>query len=222
MLHPGSKARLNPYTAEHFDPGTAFGRWARAICTAGCLPRKELFESWEFAKRVRRRFRTGRIVEIGAGHGLVSASLLYLEAGFASARCVDPREPASFSKLQAVLGDHWPRLRGRVTFEQAGLDEVHLDGDELLVSVHGCGALSDRIIARAIAGRARIALMPCCHRGDTGQLEGWLPAPLAIDVVRAGRLRAAGYRVHTATIPAEITPQNRILIGDPLPGAAPC
>jgi hypothetical protein len=40
-------------------------------------------------------------------------------------------------------------------------------------------------------------------------------AALAIDVTRAARLRAAGYVVHTQTIPAAITPKNRLLLGEP-------
>ena len=43
-------------------------------------------------------------------------------------------------------------------------------------------------------------------------LSRWLDAALAIDVVRAVRLRERGYRVWTQTIPAEITPKNRLLL----------
>jgi hypothetical protein len=48
-----------------------FDRVARVVCEADCLPRKELFESWEVARRTRRRFRGGRVVDLAAGHGLV-------------------------------------------------------------------------------------------------------------------------------------------------------
>jgi hypothetical protein len=40
---------------------------------------------------------------------------------------------------------------------------------------------------------------------------------LAVDVLRALRLRGAGYRVSLLKIPEEITPQNRLLIGVPPP-----
>jgi hypothetical protein len=39
--------------------------------------------------------------------------------------------------------------------------------------------------------------------------------PLAMDATRAARLRAHGYRVVTQLIPAEITPQNRLLLAEP-------
>lgn len=38
---------------------------------------------------------------------------------------------------------------------------------------------------------------------------------LAVDAVRALRLRSAGYRVYLQKIPEEITPQNRLIIGVP-------
>jgi hypothetical protein len=50
---------------------------------------------------------------------------------------------------------------------------------------------------------------------DTGALTGWLDGPLAVDVVRASKLRALGWQVWTQTIPATITPQNRLLIACP-------
>jgi hypothetical protein len=72
----------------------------------------------------------------------------------------------------------------------------------------------------AVDARARVAVLPCCHNLDTestGSLEGWVPKALAIDIVRTTRLGAAGYRTWTQTIPAEITPKNRLLMG--MPGA---
>ena len=86
------------------------------------------------------------------------------------------------------------------------------------MSSHACGALSDRILERAIAARAVVAVLPCCHNlttCETGPLAGWLDGPLAIDVMRATRLEQSGYRVWTQTIPADITPKNRLLMGMP-------
>ena len=44
---------------------------------------------------------------------------------------------------------------------------------------------------------------------------------LAVDTMRALRLRAAGYGVSLLKVPEEITPQNRLLIGVPAVPAAP-
>jgi hypothetical protein len=43
-----------------------------------------------------------------------------------------------------------------------------------------------------------------------------MDGPLAVDAIRAARLRAAGYRVITRTIPDSITMKNRLLMGQPV------
>lgn len=70
----------------------------------------------------------------------------------------------------------------------------------------------------AAAARARVAVLPCCHDLETcdpGSLAGWVEPSLAIDIIRATRLEAAGYKVWTQAIPASITPKNRLLLGAP-------
>jgi len=117
-----------------------------------------------------------------------------------------------------VLVAAWPRLAGRVAFVARALDSVPLENGDLVVSSHACGALTDRVLERAVEARARVAVMPCCHdaaASDAGDLSGWLPSDVAIDIVRAMRLRACGYRIWTQTIAPAITPKNRLLLGSP-------
>lgn len=213
-----SRRRLTTHTARLFAGDTLFDRVARAVCEAGCLPRKELYEAWEVAKRVRRHHRGGVVVEACAGHGLLAHLLLLLDDSSPRAVCIDRRKPASADKIAAVLVARWPRLQGRIAYEERKLDDVAVEGASLVASVHACGTLTDDVIALALSLRARVAVMPCCHalgRCDTGPLQGWLPGPVAVDVMRAQRLMVAGYRVRTKTIPEDITPQNRLLMGEP-------
>lgn len=217
-LDPSSRARLTPRTAARFRGDTLFAELARTVCQASCLPRKELYEAWEVARRVRRRWRGGVVVDAPAGHGLLAWILLVLDDSSPRAIQLDRRRPASNERLRAVLEERWPRLRGRVEFQERDLGEAELPPEALLVSVHACGSLTDRVLGLALRARARVAVLPCCHdleRCDTGQLQGWVSGPLAVDATRAARLRAAGYAIRTQTIPAEITPQNRLLMGDP-------
>jgi Methyltransferase domain len=213
-----SRNRLTTHDLGRFPGGTLFDRLGRAVCQAGCLPRKELYEAWEVARRVRRLCRSGRVVDLGGGHGLLAQALLLLDDSSASAIVVDPHVPASHANLHESLCAAWPRLAGRIQFVRAGMDDVEIGADDLVVSAHACGALTDRVIERAVAARARVAVLPCCHDlavCDAGGLSGWLEPARAIDVTRAVRLEQRGYRIWTQTIPATITPKNRLLIGVP-------
>jgi hypothetical protein len=214
-----SKARLTVHDLGRFPGDTLFERLARTVCRAGCLPRKELYEAWEMARRIRRRFRGGRIVDLAAGHGLLAHVLLILDDASPGAWLVDTAPPPSAARLHEVLADHWPRLAGRVTSLDAPAAAAPLLADDLVVSSHACGALTDVVLEAAAAARARVAVLPCCHDlalNESGPLSGWLDGPLAIDVMRAVRLETRGYRVWTQTIPVEITPKNRLLLGQPL------
>lgn len=213
-----SRNRLTEHLLPQFPGDTLFDRLARTVCRAGCLPRKELYEAWEVARRVRRRFRGGRVVDLACGHGLLAYILLLLDDSSATALAVDRRIPQQAAKLAACLEESWPRLAGRVEFIEKDLEEVALGRDDLIVSAHACGGLTDLVLERAALAGARVAVLPCCHdldRGDAGGLDGWLDGPLAQDVVRAAGLRARGYRVYTQRIPGDITPKNRLLLGEP-------
>jgi hypothetical protein len=217
---PASRSLLTRRDVGRFPGESLFARVARAACEAGCLPRKELYESWEVARRVRRRVRGHRPVELAAGHGLVAHLLLLLDDTSRSALAVDAKPVPSAARLSESLVARWPRLAGRIERRTGDLGQVPLADDDLVVSVHACGALSDTVLGRAVAARARLALLPCCHDArtcDTGGLAGFLPVPLAVDATRVARLRAAGYDVVTQTLPEAITPHNRLIIGVPRP-----
>ncbi|HUR34958.1 MAG TPA: methyltransferase [Vicinamibacterales bacterium] len=220
---PASRSRLTTHDLGRFPADTLFDRLARAVCRAGCLPRKELYEAWEVARRVRRHFRGGRIVDLAGGHGLLAQALLLLDNSSPEALVVDSVLPASAPTLHAALVDAWPRLADRVRFSAEDLGRVPLSADDLVVGSHACGALTDAVLNRAAAVRARVAVLPCCHdldACDPGSLAGWLDPTLAVDVMRAVQLERQGYRVSTLTIPNRITPRNRLLIGAP-PASAP-
>ena len=213
-----SKARLTNHDRQRFPGDSLFDRLGRAVCHAGCLPRKELYEAWETARRVRRLFRGGRVVDLAAGHGLLAHVLLILDDSSPLALVADTTLPPSSGSLHDVLVDAWPRLKGRVQFAEGPLESVALFEEDLVASAHACGALTDLVLDRASAARARVAVLPCCHDlsvNDAGPLSGWIDGPLAVDVVRAMRLEQRGYRVRTQTIPALITPKNRLLLGEP-------
>jgi hypothetical protein len=219
MFSPSSRRRLTERDLGRFPDDTLFHRLARAVCSAECLPRKELYEAWEVARRVRRLMRGGRIVDLGAGHGLLAHALLLLDDSSPVAMVVDKTLPPSSARLHLALVHAWPRLSGRVQFIAGSLDHIPIAQTDVVVSSHACGALTDLVIDRAASARARVAVLPCCHHlatRDAGDLSGWVDRSLAIDIIRAMRLKQRGYRVWTQTISSDITPKNRLLIGAPV------
>jgi hypothetical protein len=166
-----SKGRLTERDVARFPDKTLFHRVARTVCRAGCLPRKELFEAWEVARRVRRLFRGGRVVDLAGGHGLLAHIMLLLDDSSPVALVVDKTLPASTAKLHEALLETWPKLAGRVTFVSGELATVKILPTDIVVSSHACGALTDLVLERAAAARARVAVLPCYHDLVTGDAE---------------------------------------------------
>jgi hypothetical protein len=213
-----SKSRLTHYDVGRFPTDSLFDRIARAVCAAGCLPRKELYEAWEVGRRVRRRFRGGRVVDVAGGHGLLAHVMLLLDDSSRDAIVVDPAVPPSARALAESVMAAWPRLAERVRWIAEPVETAMLTADDVVVSSHACGSLSDRVLDCAARAAARVAVLPCCHDVDTcdaGALSGWVDTALAIDLQRVWTLERRGYRVWTQTIPATVTPKNRLLLGVP-------
>ncbi|HMC76088.1 MAG TPA: methyltransferase [Vicinamibacterales bacterium] len=212
---PSSRGRLTRHDLARFPGETLFDRIARAVCQAECLPRKELYEAWEVARRTRRLFRGGRVVDLASGHGVLAQLMLLLDDSSPGAIAIDKSRPSSTGAVHDALVAAWPRLSGRVAFIEGPLESIELQKDDVVVSSHACGALTDLVLERASAAGARVAVLPCCHDAavnDAGALTAWVDAALAIDIRRVQRLEARGYDVRTLTIPAEITPKNRLIV----------
>ena len=215
---PSSRGRLTAYDLARFPGESLFDRLGRAVCEAGCLPRKELYESWEIARRSRRLLRGGRVVDLGGGHGLLAHVMLLLDDSSPAGVVVDTAIPPSAQAVHDALVRNWPRLSNRISYLPATIESIVLTATDVVVSSHACGDLTDRIIDRAVAAGARLAVLPCCHDVETcdvGPLGGWMDSALAVDAMRAVRLEGHGYRVWTQVIPSSITPKNRLLIASP-------
>ncbi|MBU0987954.1 MAG: SAM-dependent methyltransferase [Proteobacteria bacterium] len=216
-MKKSSKNRLTPRQQSFFSGNSLFDKIARAVCRAGTLPRKELYEAWEMAKRVRRGYRGGRIIDLACGHGLLAHIMLILDDSSKTAIAVDKKIPLNAGKLSNALITSWPRLKNRVIYKEMPVQEITILPDDIVVSAHACGSLTDLIIDKAIEQNARIAVLPCCHNlkeSSTDGLEGWMDKTLAVDTVRVMRLRSKGYQIVAHKIPNDITPKNRLLMGE--------
>jgi len=214
----GTRNRLTAHDLDRFTGDTLFDRIGRVVCGVGRLPRKELYEAWEVARRVRRWCRGGRVIDVAGGHGLLAHIMLLLDDSSLEAVVVDPALPLSATPLHEAFVAAWPRLHGRVRAVACGVDGFAFERGDVVVSSHACGALTDAVLAAAVSVRAAVGVLPCCHhlsQCDPGPLRGWLDGSLAVDVMRAVHLETAGYTVRTQQIPEAITAKNRLLIGVP-------
>ena len=115
---PADRARSRPVRRR-----SLFDRIARAVCAAECLPRKELYEAWEMARRVRR-------VSAAAASSTSAAAT----ACSRTSCCFDDTSPARSWSIRrwrprtSVCTRHffalWPRLAGRVAFVERGIESV--------------------------------------------------------------------------------------------------
>jgi len=216
-MKKSSKNRLTPQQESLFPGSSLFDKIARTVCRAGTLPRKELHEAWEMAKRIRRIYRGGRILDLACGHGLLAHIMLILDDTSSSALAVDRKIPLNAKKLSNALITSWPRLENRIIFKEVNIQTISVLPDDIVISAHACGSLTDLIIDKAIEQHARVAVLPCCHNikeSSTASLEGWMDKTLAVDTMRAIRLKTEGYKILTRKIPETITPKNRLLMGE--------
>lgn len=217
MHGPGSRNKLTPSHARHYTGAGVVDVAGRALCAVGCLPRKELHEAYEMAVRVSAQSdRGGRVVDLCCGFGLLAQLLLIIDPRFQDALAVDRRLPPNHAIVHQALVGAFPALAGRVLFVQAPLDAVAVGADDLVVSAHACGPLTDDVFARAVCAGARAAVLPCCHRTRfRDDLRDHADPAAAIDAERAERLRALGYDVFEDAIPADVSPKNRLLLAQP-------
>ena len=207
-----------------FAGESIMSRFAIALAERKALDRKEFFESCEFFSRVRSKLRAndecGTLYDVAGGHGLVAAlAAIFKYRTFGRVVVRDRRRPKAFDAVVSAAEEVAPWVEGRIIYEQGivGPQGEPLSTGCAVVSVHGCGKLTDKIIAAAVdADACSVALMPCCYQQTAANapegLRNALGAALAADVHRTYTLDRLGYSVLWRAIPRSITPMNRILL----------
>ena len=164
-----------------------FREFAHAVCDAGCIPRKELFEAWAMACYVHHHFSTAtRFADLASGHGLLGWALLVLNLtknqeqnvpqnknGICannllrvedrSVVCIDIKMPSSVEKVSEAMLARWPHFVDKFDYVEGRLEGIVPHPSTVLVGVHCCHVLSDHVIQHAIHGASPLALVPCCH-----------------------------------------------------------
>ena len=197
----------------------------RAIAQHRLLPVKEVMESFEMFARVRKHVRGQVVADLCCGHGLVGILFALFERKVEKVLLVDRTQPDSRQRLLAVTAEIAPWVTAKIENHQVRLrvnEPEHLGmpadliaPETAIVSAHACGVLSDACIAAAINAGGPLAVLPCCYPksscGAPQALQTALGLKTAYDVDRTYRLHRAGYHVRWDSIPAVITPMNRIL-----------
>jgi hypothetical protein len=219
----GVKARIDQRVDALFPTDNLPERLLRALAARRALPVKEVFESFEFFERVRRRLRAPVVADLCCGHGLTGLLFAVFVRQVQEVILLDRRQPRTHQIVYEALLSEAPWIEGRVRYVEATLSRARkqelLPAGCSVVAVHACGKRTDRCLDLALATGGRVAVMPCCYFGTAEAaprvLAETLGPELASDIDRSYRLERAGYQVQWSAIPEQITPKRRILIGLP-------
>jgi hypothetical protein len=182
---------------------------------------KEVFESFEFFTRVRKRVRAPVVADLCCGHGLTGILFAVFEPKVEKVILLDMVRPPCHDKIMAAVTDVAPWTAAKVEFREQRVKAIigKLPVGSGVLGVHACGVRTDRCIDAALAAAGPVAVLPCCYAQTANSspvaLRGALGKELATDVHRTYRLEAAGYDVSWSEIPEVITPMNRIIVGRP-------
>jgi hypothetical protein len=211
----GSRNKLRASHARFYPGSGLLDALARAVCVAGCLPRKELHEAFEMATLVRQHFRHGRVVDLCAGYGLLAQCMLLLDDQQDDAIALDVKPSPNHRRVHDAIVAAFPSLSGRVQFITMPLQRFVFEPTDIVVSSHACGSLTDDVLSAASSAGTRVAVLPCCHghrwRPD---LDNHVDPAAAMDHERVDRLTLT-HHAWTDAISAAVTPKNRVIIGTP-------
>ncbi len=213
-----SGGRLRNNTCEkYFSADTLQDKVVRALVRERVVNIKEILEGFEFFARIRKEIRSECVVDLCCGHGFVGVLFALFERQVERVVLVDKEEPPSRQKLLNCLSKIAPWIADKVESRNQCINSKMdwLESGSSIVGAHACGSLTDRCIELAIKSQGNLAVMPCCYP------EKSCPAPaalrlslghdLAYDIDRTYRLENRGYHVKWRTIPAAITPKNRVI-----------
>jgi hypothetical protein len=200
-----------------------------------------------------------RVVDVAAGHGLLAWALLLLDDEYQegnrgsrghpppqqpllpplTAFCLDLHMPPSATLIHSSMIQHFSNLESRVEYVEGRLEQLVPHPTCLLASVHGCGILTDMLVATAAEHQVPLAVVPCCHSRKPIVLE--VASPYAkdeyegillnndkdkrsssipnladrLDQARMTALRNAGLEVKEVYLPQIFTDKNRLILGFP-------
>ena len=166
-----------------------FDQFAQAVCNAGVVAQKEVFETWASALYIYSSFLSSesancnnikpihRVADIAGGHGLLAWAFLLLDDEHQrsqatetesssqplTAFCLDVHMPRSAELIHSAMIQQFPHLEKRFDYVEGRLEQLVPHPSCLLASVHACGILSDILVSTAAEQSVPLAVVPCCH-----------------------------------------------------------
>lgn len=215
-----SRSYISPGIANrYFSSDGLQDKLVRALGAQKAIPIKEIFESFEFFQRVRKRVRARCVSDLCCGHGLTGILFALFERCVERVILIDREQPPSHEKVLASAVEVGPWVADKVIYHTSKVDRAAelLEPATSIVAIHACGVLTDRCLDCALETQGAVALMPCCYPDRACEapqaIQLTLGTGLAFDIDRTYRLQAAGYQVRWDFIPEQISPMNRILVG---------
>lgn len=214
------RKRLHPRDERAFPGDGAVDRFARALCKHRATCFRELVESFEFFALARKHARAKVVADLCGGHGLVAVLFAMFERDVERACVLDRSRPKSFDRILLAAEEAAPWIAGRIQYIEASLNTAarNIPKDAGLVSVHACGAKTDRVLELAVANHMPVAVMPCCHPVAASKAPPALKlalAHMAVDIDRTYQLEASGFHVHWSNVSERITRMNRVILARP-------
>ena len=213
-----SGARFRPsYFEAYFQGDSLQSKLLKEIAYAHLLPVKEVLETFEYFSRIRRKVKSEVMCDLCCGHGLLGILFAIFERKVNKVYLVDRNEPPSRKKLIAACSKVAPWIESKLINVE---DKITTESDWLekgmsVISTHACGVLTDLCIDIGLAVDGKVAVMPCCYPERKCEapiaLQTNLGFETAFDVDRTYKLKNAGYHVHWDSIPASISPMNRVI-----------
>ena len=215
-----SGARFRPsYFNAYFEGDSLQNKILKEISKAHVLPIKEVLESFEYFAQIRRKVKAEFMCDLCCGHGFVGILFAIFERKVSKVFLVDRTEPDSRKKLIEACMKVAPWIKDKIVNvkDKITTESEWLEKGMSVISTHACGVLTDLTIDIAISVRGKVAVMPCCYPESKCEaplaLQSKLGFENAFDIDRTYKLEKAGYHVNWASIPASITPMNRVIVG---------
>ncbi len=213
MDNPRARRVLTVYEKVRNKP-LRFEEELQQYVASSRIEEKEFYEAKQFFQKVSPLFPdVETVVDCCSGNGL--AGLLWgLEGKAKRVVLVDIERNSNFSPLLQWIHEH---LEFPLQYIILDIEKERIPKGDILMAVHACGSLTDRIIEEGISQRVPLAVMPCCYKESTYLPQSSLPyfqnKRDAIDAARVMAVRSQGYEVVLRNIDPKVTPMNRIIVG---------